>query len=132
MLQVSTLIDFAALGAIKENPGSEIISEILETVLDPSSDKQHVKGLKLRARRAADEFAAALRYDIDFVARMWRLCIIDARSIQFGYERSMLEQGDDIFFLRTGQAPDGFGQIYLDADVATHGDGDNNTLQCNS
>ena|SRR5580765_2486308 len=129
MPQVSTLIDFAALGAIKENPGSEIISEILETVLDASSNKQHVKGLKLRARRAADKFAAALRNDVDFVARMWRLCIIDARSIQFGYERSMLEQGNDVFFLGTGQAPDGFGQIYLDAGVATHGRAANNTLQ---
>src|ERR1051325_25420 len=128
-LTFSALIDFAALRAIEENPGSKIISEILETVLDARGDKQRIKRLKRRSRRAAAKFAAALGDDVDLVARMWCLCIIDARSIQFGYERSMLEQRDDVFFLGAGQAMDGFGEIYLDASVSCHGRAANNTLQ---
>jgi hypothetical protein len=126
------LIDFAAFGPVEENPDGKVVREVFETVFDAGGNEHHVMRLKRLPSLPANEFTSALRDYIDFVAGMWRLWINDVRSIQFGYERTMLEHGNDVFFLGTGQTADGFGKIYLDASVATHGDGDNNTLQCDS
>jgi len=126
------LIDFAAFGPVEENPDCKVVREVFETVRDAGGNEQHVMRLKRLTSPSANKFTSALRDYINFVARMWRLWINDARSIQFGYERTMLEDSNDVFFLGAGQTADGFRKIYLDALVATHGDGDNNTLQCDS
>jgi hypothetical protein len=123
------LIDFATLGPIEENPDRKVVREVFEAVLDAGGNEQHVMRLKRLACPSANKFTSALRDYINFVAGMWRLWINDVRSIQFGYERTMLEDRNDVFFLGTGQTANGFGKIYLDARVATHGDAANNTLQ---
>ena len=63
-------------------------------MFDAGGGKQNVIHLRRFARPAVNKFSAALRDNINFIARMRRLRIAAARDIELDYEGTVLEQSD--------------------------------------
>ena len=56
--------------------------------------KQQSAGLKRAAMFAIEKHSTALRHDINFIARVWCLRIVAARSIEFDLQTPVLKQGN--------------------------------------
>ena len=82
------------------------------------------------SRAATNKLTAALRHDVNFVARMRHLEIRTARLGQLNYEGTMFKQRDVVFALGTGQATQRVRETNLQTFAVAHGDVRNNTLQC--
>lgn len=122
-------ISLAAFRAVKENPNCKVFTKVFEAVFDIGSDEKDVVRFAALAGAVADEVAPALRYNIDFIARVWCLGIASARRVEFNDQRTVFEEGHRAFALRTGQTFEGLVQLQLLTIMVAHGDVRNNTLQ---
>jgi hypothetical protein len=86
---------FSTLGAIKHHPYGEILGEIFKAVWASSGDEQQVTGLDGAACLAVEKLSAALRDDVQFIARMGLLWIVSAGRVNFYLQTAVLKQGEE-------------------------------------
>ena len=85
---------FAALWAIEEHPGREVVTEIYESMLLSRGDEQHVSRAKRGFFPFAQETPVSGGDDVNLVPRMGNLTVSAARRIQLHGKRTMPEQLD--------------------------------------
>jgi hypothetical protein len=122
-------ISLAAFRAVEENPNCKVFTEVFEPVFDIGRDEEDVVRFEALAGAVADELATALRYDIDFIARVGCLGITSARRVEFHDQRTVFEECYRALALRTGQAFEGVAELQPLTVIVAHGDVRNNTLQ---
>ena len=88
----SDYLSLAAFRAVEENPNCKVLTEIFEAMLDTGSREQNILRFEALASTVADECPFALRYDIDFIARVWRLGIAFARRVELYDQRTVFEE----------------------------------------
>jgi hypothetical protein len=126
----SALIYLATFGAVKENPDGEIVAKVFEPMLGTGRCKQNVRRFESLSSTFTKEFTAALRHDVNLIARVRCLRIVTTRGIQFDNEGTVFEQSDRAFALGTWQAIQPLAQIDQATGIGVcHGDDANNTLE---
>ena len=61
--------------AVEDDPGGEVLGEVLEAVLDPGGDEEHVAGRERDALAAHEERPAPARDDVELVPVVGRLAV---------------------------------------------------------
>src|SRR5262249_43919312 len=84
-------VAFAALGAVEENPGGEVVAETLEAVDLARGGKQDIPGAELDPQIAVDELAAAADDHVDLVSRVRLLGVFTSRREDLRHEAPVLE-----------------------------------------
>lgn len=77
---------------MEDYPGSEVVGEALETMLDSSGYEKHVTRTERVANTAVYELPAARDDEVELVLVVWGLWIMPSRSIESHGESCTLEQ----------------------------------------
>jgi len=93
---------FAALGAVEEHPGGEIVGEVHEPVLFASRNEEDISGAKRDFPSLALKAPRSGRDNVDLIAAVRMLPVAATRGIQLNRERAMAEEFDRALSIGTG------------------------------
>src|SRR5215216_1762890 len=92
----------AALGAVENHPGGEIVGDMLEAMVHPRWDEQKITRRKERSSIAACELTVSADDHIHLVPPVCRLVVKAARGIQLDLQAPMMKRHCEPFAFRAG------------------------------
>src|SRR5262249_51358744 len=87
-----SIVSFAALRAVEENPGGEVVADAFEAVDLTGGSKYDVPRPELEPQVAVDALTAAAKYDVDLLARVGLLGVFASRREDLHREAPVLEE----------------------------------------
>src|SRR5688572_18961972 len=86
---------FPAFRAVEEHPDHQVIGELLEPVVDPGGDEEHVARPETMPLGPVPELATPSDNRIHLITRVGRLGIVPAWCIELDAQSAVLEELDE-------------------------------------
>jgi hypothetical protein len=94
---------FASGRTIKHDPGSEVISKLLESMYNAGGYEKHISRGEGMTFFTIEKVSGASNYYVNFVTIVRLLGISSPGCVDFNFERTVFEQDPECFALFTGQ-----------------------------